>query len=180
MLSQEQGKKLLRLAKDSISSYFSKRLEVDEAIKKQFSEKQGVFVTLYKKDELRGCIGYSEPVMPLWQAVVEAAQAAAFSDPRFTPIQKHELKDIRIEISILTKPVELKYTTKDDIIKQIKIGRDGLIIQNGLLLPQVAVEWGWDADHFLNHTCIKAGLPENEWAKLKLKIYKFQTQIFKQ
>lgn len=182
MLTNEQGKKLLRLAKDSINSYFEKKLEISEAIKKEFSSKQGAFVTLYKNNELKGCIGYAEPILPLYQAIIEGAQAAAFSDPRFVPVQKNDIKDIKIEISVLTKPVEIKFKDSSELLKQIEVGRDGLIIEKsglkGLLLPQVAVEWKWDKQEFLSNTCMKARLPADAWKESNVKVYKFQSQIF--
>ncbi len=184
MLNNEQGKKLLKLARQAINSYFGEGLEISEDIKKEFSTKQGAFVTLYKNKELRGCIGYSEPVFPLYKAVIQAAQAAAFGDPRFIPVSEDELKDIKIEISVLTKPAEIKFKKPDELLRQIEIGKDGLIIEKGplkgLLLPQVAVEWKWNKEEFLANTCIKAGLPPNAWKELNVKVYKFQTQIFKE
>jgi len=184
MLTNEQGKKLLRLAKDSIVSYFEKKLEVSENIKKEFSSKQGAFVTLYEDNKLKGCIGYAEPILPLYKAIIEGVQAAAFADPRFVPVSKDEIKDIKIEISVLTKPVEIKFKDSSELLKQIEIGRDGLIIEKdglkGLLLPNVAVEWNWNKQEFLSNTCIKSGLPGDAWKELNVKVYKFQTQIFKE
>ena len=124
------------------------------------TEKRGVFVTLYKKKHLRGCIGFPEPILPLGIALIKAAKAAAFEDPRFSPLSTSELKEIKIEITLLTKP-------KKTDPKKIKVGKDGLIIKkgfnSGLLLPQVAVEYKWDAKTFLEQTCLKAGLDKDAW-----------------
>lgn len=183
-LNQEQGARLIALARKSIEYYFLKK-ELDYSKeKKEFSEKRGVFVTLTKEKELRGCIGFPYPSKPLAEAVVEAAKSAAFSDPRFVPLKKEELNKIRIEISVLTIPEEIKVKKENRkaILKEIEIGRDGLIVQlsgySGLLLPQVASEQGWSALEFLRATCIKAGLPAETWLNQKCRIFKFQAQIF--
>jgi len=166
------------LARDSISSHFQKKFDAPADIKEEFSEKQGAFVTLYKNNELRGCIGYSEPIFPLYKAVAEAAQASAFSDPRFVPVTEDEIDNLKIEVSVLTKPVKIEFKDSEELLRQIKIGKDGLIIERGLLLPQVAVEYNWNAKEFLENTCMKAGLPADYWKETNVKIYKFQTQIF--
>jgi uncharacterized protein (TIGR00296 family) len=183
MLSLEDGKVLLKLAKKSVTSYFTgEPIDVDESIKKKFSHNQGVFVTLHKHGELRGCIGFPEPVMALWKAITLAAKAAAFEDPRFVPVQQTELDEIVFEISVLTIPEEIKVKEPKDYLKEIKIGRDGLIIRgrfgSGLLLPQVAPEWGWTQLEFLDNVCQKAGLPIHAWQDLGNKIFRFQAQIF--
>ena len=95
MLSPEQGKKLIKLARESIASEFSKKEHpIDSSIKKEFGEEQGVFVTLHIKGELRGCIGFPEPIMPLWNAIVDSAKTAAFEDPRFNAFTEKQFKDI--------------------------------------------------------------------------------------
>jgi len=180
MLTQTQGKKLLKLARKSIESYFSnKELKYDEE-KKEFKEPRGVFVTLTRHGKLRGCIGFPYPYKPLAEAVVEAAKAAAFQDPRFKPLEAKELDKIKIEISVLTLPQEIQ--AKQDILKEIEIGKDGLIIQfsgfSGLLLPQVALEQKWNSLQFLEATCNKAGLPSDCWKNKECHIFKFQAQIF--
>jgi len=171
-------KELLKLARQSIESYFSNK-EVDLKPYEKFSEKRGVFVTLKIGDKLRGCIGCIKPIMPLFRAVFEMARAAAFSDPRFYPLQEGELKKLSIEISILTIPKQIEADPKN-----IQIGKDGLIIElghfSGLLLPQVATEYNWDAKMFLKQTCIKAGLPKDSWKEKNCKIYKFQADIIQE
>ena len=185
MLKLEDGKRLIKLARASISSVFKKEeLAVDDAIKRKYKEKQGVFVTLKREGELRGCIGFPEPVLPLWKAVVNAAKAAAFSDPRFSPLTEEEYENTSVEISILTVPKPIKARSPEDYLKEIKIGRDGLIIRagvySGLLLPQVPVEDSWDVETFLRHLCMKAGLTMDAWQNVSHQIYKFQAQVFKE
>ncbi len=119
-------------------------------------EKGAAFVTLRKSGELRGCIGHVEARLPLWESVRDMAEAAAVRDSRFPPLQPSELPGLDLEVSILTplRPVRAD---------EIRIGQDGLVVRrgakSGLLLPQVAVEWGWDAAEFLRRTIEKAGLP---------------------
>lgn len=181
MFSVSQQKKLLKLAKDSIITSL-KREEVSLTDYSEFNKKLGVFVTLRKNDELRGCIGYPYPDYALNEAIVKAAKAAAFNDPRFPAVQEKELKGIKIEISVLTQPKLVVAKKASDIIKNVKVGKDGLIIEcplgSGLLLPQVAEEQGWTCEEFLEGTCLKAGLPRNYWIKPETKIYKFQAEIF--
>lgn len=181
MINETQGKKLLKLARNSIESYFSGS-ELDfENYKKEFKEKQGVFVTLTENEELRGCIGFPYPMLSLAEAIVRAAQAAAFEDSRFLPLRKEELSKIKIEISVLTIPEEIK-CKKEKIPEEIKIGEEGLIVQlernSGLLLPQVATEYKWKEREFLEHTCEKAGLDKDAWKEKNCSVFKFQAQIF--
>lgn len=182
MFSLEQGKKLVRLARYSIETYLSHgKIEVDE-YRKGFSEKQGVFVTLTKEGELRGCIGFPEPSHPLYRAVFEAARSAAFEDPRFPKVQKKELDEIAVEISVLTVPELIEVKKPEEYLNKIEIGKDGLIIRGGyaggLLLPQVPVELKWDASDFLQQIGVKAGVGANAWMDPRYKLYKFQAQIF--
>ena len=183
MLTQEQGRQLLGLARRSIESYFTGE-EIDLAEYEGFSEKQGVFVTLHEDGELRGCIGFPHPSFKLYKAVFDAARAAAFEDPRFLPLEKDELKKIDIEISVLTVPEEIKVTNPKEYLNNIEIGKDGLIIRSdhssGLLLPQVFAEYKCTAEKALEMTCQKAGLPKDAWKDLSNRISKFQAQIFKE
>ena len=182
MLSQEEGTQLLTLARKSIESYFSKK-DIDISEYKQFDKKQGVFVTLNKDGELRGCIGFPYPTSRLYQALFDAARAAAFEDPRFPALEKEELEKIDIEISVLTVPEEIK-AEPDDLPKHIKIGEDGLILKSpltsGLLLPQVFAEYKCTPKQALEMTCQKAGLQKDTWKDSSVKILKFQAQIFKE
>lgn len=173
-LNLEQGKKLIGLAKRAVYSG-----EIDS---EEFKEKRGIFVTLhsYPELELRGCVGFPEPILPLGTTICEAAKAAAYEDPRFTPLRKNE--KIIFEISVLTEPKLIKVKNSEEYLNKIKIGRDGLIIDcegmNGLLLPQVAIEQKWDVKTFLDNLCLKAGLLEETWKEGECKIYSFEAQIF--
>ncbi len=138
---------------------------------------QGAFVTLHTLDgDLRGCIGYVEPVAPLYRTVIENTVNAARRDPRFAPVLPAESPNIRIEISAMSLP------TSVDSIEDIEIGRHGLIIvqglTRGLLLPQVATEYGWDRETFLEHTCLKAGLNRDAWKDDRTKIQAFSADVF--
>jgi hypothetical protein len=188
---------LVKLARDSIISHFNNKevkIEMSEISKisehaqepevLDTSEKIGVFVTLLKDGELRGCIGFPEPIMPLYEGVKEAAKAAAFSDPRFPEVEKDELKHITIEVSVLTVPEEIKVKNPSDYVKQIKIGEDGLIVRmhgySGLLLPVVAVEYNMNAQEFLQETCMKAGLSSDAYKDKDCKVFKFQAKVYKE
>lgn len=139
-------------------------------------EKCGAFVTIHKSGALRGCIGLVEAVQPLHQTVAEMARAAALEDPRFPPVRREELPGLDIEISVLS-PV-----TQIHDVKEIGVGVHGIIIQQGmhkgLLLPQVATEYGWDRKTFLEHTCHKAGLPKNAWQNDTTIIKIFTATVF--
>jgi AmmeMemoRadiSam system protein A len=139
-------------------------------------EKKGVFVTVKKRGQLRGCIGYTRGVKPLYKIVGEMAVAAAFHDPRFTPVTEAELSDLEIEISVLTPLKRIKD------VEEIEVGKHGLLIEkgfrSGLLLPQVATEYGWDRKAFLEHTCLKAGLPRDAWKDGKTSICTFSAEVF--
>jgi uncharacterized protein len=183
LLSKQDGKELILLARQSIDASFSRtNLKITDKIKRKFVEKQGVFVTLTIDGELRGCIGYPEPVLPLYSAVVEASQAAAFSDSRFDVLTKEEFSKVKIEISVLTVPELIKVKKAEEYLAKIKVSSDGLIIRgeygSGLLLPQVFVEYKCNALKALEMTCNKAGLNADSWKNLSNKIYKFQAQIF--
>ena len=183
----QEGKLLVSIARKTIEAELSHK-QYKPAYPKEFTEifneKRGVFVSLHTTDtSLRGCIGYPEPTFPLMEALQKAAKAAATSDMRFPPVQMHEMKDILIEVTVLTPP-KLLETTPDEYPDHVRVGRDGLIAEymgrSGLLLPQVPVELGWDEFQFLSQTCAKAGLPEDTWKNSKTKIYTFQGEIFKE
>ncbi|NPU85286.1 MAG: AmmeMemoRadiSam system protein A [Syntrophaceae bacterium] len=139
-------------------------------------EKRGAFVTLKKRGQLRGCIGYIQPVKPLYETIERMALAAAFEDPRFPALRKEELKDLSVEISVLTPLREIQD------VGEIRVGVHGLFIvrgpRSGLLLPQVAVEYGWDTETFLKETCHKAGLSAEAWRDEATRIYVFSAEIF--
>ena len=135
----------------------------------------GAFVTLHKRGELRGCIGHIEPTEPIGRVVPRCAVAACSSDSRFPPVAAGELDVIDIEISLLG-PLEAIAGPQE-----ISVGRHGLVVERGwrrgLLLPQVAAEWGWDAETFLSHTCLKAGLAHDAWRK-GAQVWRFEAEVF--
>jgi len=183
-ISLDEGKFLVKFARRTIEESFrGVKEESKEKIPEKFFEKSGVFVTLetYPSHELRGCIGFPEPVFPLIEGVKKAALYAAFEDPRFYPLREDELNKITVEVTILTPP-ELIKSRPEDYENHIEIGRDGLIVRkgfySGLLLPQVPVEWKWDKKEFLEETCIKAGLNRKAYLDPETKVYKFQGIIF--
>ena len=178
ILTIEEKKVLLKSARDNISSWLTKGtgIKVPENIPAGCKLKRGAFVTLKKHGELRGCIGYILSEKSLIQTVLDNSYNAAFRDSRFTPVRPEELKDISIEISVLTEPEPVRS------IDEIKTGVHGLIVEKGrhrgLLLPQVVTEQGWDLETFLSHTCLKAGLPEDSWKDRSTKIYRFEAIVF--
>ena len=176
-LNDDEKKFLLRLARRTIRNFLDERVEKEENyFSDNLKTKSGAFVTLHKHGELRGCIGYVVGFKPLQDAIQDLAISAAFNDPRFPPLSRHEFEQIDLEISVLT-PLE-----RVDSIKEIQIGRDGLMIKRppfeGLLLPQVATEYNWDVETFLAHTCRKAGLPPDAWKDDETEIWKFSAIIF--
>ncbi len=184
-LGIDDGRFLVKLARKSIEEYLSGRTpRYTEPSNPLLKEPRGVFVTLYKhpSKELRGCIGFPLPTYPLVEATVKAAIASATEDPRFPPVRLDELKELVVEVSVLTRPEEVQYTRPEELPRKIVIGRDGLIIEaegrGGLLLPQVPIEYGWDAEEFLTHLCIKAGLPPTYWITGKARILRFSAQVF--
>ena len=184
MLTINDGEKAVKLAREIVERYTRKEeLPKLKNYSGVFDEKRGAFVTIntYPTHNLRGCIGIPEPIMPLKNAIKEAAVSATH-DPRFPPLKENELENIVIEVTILTKPQLIKVNKPQEYLEKIKIGRDGLIAEQGfyrgLLLPQVPVEQGWDVEEFLSHTCWKAGLPFDAWFDENTKIYKFEGQIF--
>lgn len=184
MLAQEEGEFLVKLAREAIETFIKehKKIDIPHDTPQILKEDRGAFVTLNKDGMLRGCIGYPEPIAPLVSAVIDVAISAAINDPRFPPVRENELDDIDIEVSVLTKPVLIKVKKPEEYIENINIGEDGLIIERGpykgLLLPQVAVEWGWNEEEFLYNTCVKAGLTADCWIYPDIKIFKFSSQIF--
>lgn len=183
MLSLSHGTKAVRFARQVITAYVDHQPTPSSDLGKPFKEKQGVFVTLhtYPDHDLRGCIGIPLPVMTLTEAIIESAQSAT-QDPRFPPLEAHELPMVIIELTVLTKPELIKVTQPTQYPSHITIGRDGLIVEQGfykgLLLPQVPVEQGWDTEEFLSYTCTKAGLLPDAWFEKTTKISKFSGQIF--
>ncbi|MCX6571849.1 MAG: AmmeMemoRadiSam system protein B [Candidatus Aminicenantes bacterium] len=175
-LTPEEKTELLRMARAAVTEVVERRAAIEDASgKAKFLEPRGVFVTLTKSGDLRGCIGFIESVAPLGQAVIRAAVYAATEDPRFPPVRPAELKDLKFEISVLT-PVR-KITDP----RQVTVGRHGLIVARGglkgVLLPQVPVENKWDRETFLEQASLKAGLPPDAWRQ-GAKLYVFEAIVF--
>ncbi len=174
-LTEANQQLLLRLARQALEKHFGRhpRSAVEEP-PGSLRERCGAFVTLLKAKRLRGCIGYVEAQKPLHQTVQECALAAALRDPRFEPVTPDELPALRLEISVLSPLEEISP-------EQIEVGRHGLMVsrgvQRGVLLPQVAVEWKWDRQRFLEETCLKAGMPPDAWRQ-GAKIQAFTAQVF--
>jgi AmmeMemoRadiSam system protein A len=135
----------------------------------------GAFVTIHCHGDLRGCLGRLDADEPLGHAVAQLAASVSDSDPRFAPVRPGELEAIDIEISVLTPEREVRS------IAEVEVGRHGLIVEQGgrrgLLLPQVASEYGWDAETFVSHTCLKAGLPSDAW-RHGARVLVFEAQVF--
>lgn len=186
-LTEEEGGFLVGLARTSIEAALGSSEKVTlDGVSEKLRIPCGVFVTLNKVEgsshSLRGCIGFPYPVKPLADAVAEVAVSAALRDPRFSPVSKAEMDSVVIEVSVLTPPELLSVEKPDQYPSLIEIGRDGLIVargQNrGLLLPQVPVEWGWDAEEFLTQCCLKARLQPDAWLLSGTEISKFRAIIF--
>jgi AmmeMemoRadiSam system protein B/AmmeMemoRadiSam system protein A len=175
-LSAEEKEELLQLASSAIDEFIRYKKVISYTTQDlALLSKKGAFVTLKKKGYLRGCIGFTEPVFPLYETVLRASILAACRDNRFKPVTADELKDLEIEISVLTLPERIHDP------QVIEVGKHGLIIsqedKKGLLLPQVPVENNWSKEEFLQQACLKAGLPRTAW-KSGAEIYIFEAIIF--
>ena len=185
-LSDSDGVFLVKTARKAVTEFLSNgnRIKLESDIEEKFSFNSGVFVTLNNPDGLRGCIGFPMPEKKLSHAIIEGAIAAATEDPRFPSVKTNELNDIVFEVTVLTPPVEIDVSDPMEYLEKIKVGRDGLIIRHsfssGLLLPQVPVEYGWNVEEFLQHTCEKAGLSRDTWKNESVKIEQFEGIIFKE
>jgi len=177
MLSQSEKNDLLKIAREAIEARANRNLKLLNPMAESNGLKKdaGAFVSLHKKGRLRGCIGVFASKDPLWKTVQDNAIAAAFKDPRFTPVEPEELADIDIEISVLSPLREITD------VNEIEVGRHGIFIikggHRGVLLPQVAIDHGFDRDTFLAETCLKADLPEDAWQN-GASIYIFAAEIF--
>lgn len=180
MLNQAQQQELLKIARKTIETYIISHNVPDFKVTDlSLIEKRGVFVTLHKEHQLRGCIGYIMPIEPLYLAVSKMAVESATADPRFPPVTKEELAKLEIEISVLTVPERVK--NLDDII----LGTHGVIVRKGgrggVFLPQVATETGWSKEEFLTELCEqKAGLPAEAWKDPDTELYTFSAQVFQE
>ncbi len=188
-LSLEEGREAVEEAREALDARVSgEPLKLRESRRGVFSELRGVFVTINQAakgpERLRGCIGFPYPVKPLGDAIREATVAAATEDPRFPPVSKGELGSVVVEVSILTKPQPLSAPRPQDRPSKVRIGVDGLIVSrfglSGLLLPQVATEYGMDQVEFLSQACLKAGLSPDSWLDKETEVQTFQAEIFEE
>ncbi len=190
MVSDPEGEEAVRWARRAVVSAVGPERTTRETTSApgpmgpEFGELRGAFVTLkrYPSGDLRGCIGFPLPVLPLGEAIAQAAVAAALDDPRFRPVGADELGRLTVEVSILGFPQPIPPGRPDEIVAAIRVGRDGLIVdgrgRSGLLLPQVAPEQGWNEEELLNGTCEKAGLPADAWQGPGVRVRRFVAEVF--
>ena len=177
-LREEEKSELLALARASAECAVRENRAYQPAPSASLTlqQERGAFVTLHKAGQLRGCIGYTSVRKPLYQIVRDTAALAALRDPRFAPVTAEELPELDYEISVLSPLHHLLDPEK------VEVGRHGLLIKRGvhegLLLPQVPVEQGWDRETFLAHTCLKAGLPADSWRDQDTDIFCFTAEVF--
>lgn len=176
MHSPSQRKQILELARKAIGHLLDTGAAIEPPSDPFLQAPSGAFVTLKIDGDLRGCIGFTEPKFPLGQTIVRCSGLAAFNDSRFPPLQKHELERVVIDVSVLSEFREIK------AVEEIVAGTHGLFVTSGmnrgLLLPQVATEYGWDRETFLERTCRKAGLPADAWKTPGVKIEIFTAEVF--
>lgn len=175
-LTKREQKQLLKIARDTIVAYVpSGNVPTIESTSKGLNLQSGCFVTIKQKGQLRGCIGNFVSDQPLFKLVQEMAVSAATRDPRFYPMKAFDLDEFELDISVLS-PLEKALS-----VEEIKVGTHGIYIvkgsYRGVLLPQVATDYGWGRDEFLRHTCIKAGLPEDAWMG-ECEIFIFSALVF--
>ncbi|MDR0888100.1 MAG: TIGR00296 family protein [Candidatus Methanoplasma sp.] len=181
-ITLEDGKAAVRAAR-SVAEAATRGKSVEIDLPQSFDEPKGVFVTVseYPSHHLRGCIGYPEPIFSLKAAIKLSAEAVCH-DPRFPPLTTKEAEVCTFEVTVLTPPEAIVYTSPGELVSQIEIGRDGLTIRyqekRGLLLPQVPVEWKWTVEEYLTHLSLKAGLSEDAWKHPEVVIGRFRGDIY--
>ena len=189
-LSFEEGEFLVRVARRAVEYYFEhgRVMPPPEDTPPRLRRKGAAFVTIetfksYEVRELRGCIGYVEPVKPLVEAVIEVALQAAFQDPRFPPLSPSELPRVTFEVSVLG-PLEELPSDPEARVRSFQIGRHGLVARRGfyqgLLLPQVPVEYLWDEETFLAETCVKAGMEPACWLDPETRFYRYSARLWRE
>lgn len=175
MTSAEDRQRLLRLAREVIAAHVAGAAAPSPPLDGVLARPGGAFVTLHRGGELRGCIGHIEARDPLGHVIARCAISACSCDPRFPAVTSDELPHLDLELSLLG-PLDLVTD-----VEEIEVGRHGLVVERhwsrGILLPQVATEWGWDRETFLAQTCIKAGLPSDAW-KAGATLRKFEAEVF--
>jgi hypothetical protein len=177
MLEDTDRAVLLKLARATLEAYFAnKETPACQTSRAALLEQKGAFVSLHRGDELRGCIGQLYPDRELYRIVQHCVLSAALEDTRFVAVIQEELKDLSIEISVLTPFRRIRN------VEEIEVGRHGLYMVRGgfrgLLLPQVATQYRWDRKKFLEHTCLKAGLSESAWQDPHTIIHTFEAEVF--
>ena len=175
-LADREKQLLLEIARRALTAGVERRESIpdfpdDEVLR----QPGGAFVTLHRRGRLRGCVGQLPSKDPLIEVVVHCAKAAALEDPRFKPVRAEEVAEIEIELSILS-PLQ------DTTLEKIEAGKHGLVVsrgwQRGVLLPQVATEFKWQAARFLEETCVKAGLEREAWQDPHTRIQAFTAEVF--
>ena len=177
MLDDSDKATLLKLARKALEAHFEGTTAAEyPASSEALADQKGAFVSLHRGEELRGCIGQLYPDRELAKIVQHCALSAALQDTRFVPVSREELQDLKIEISVLSPFRRIKN------VDTIEVGRHGLYIEQGhfrgLLLPQVATQFQWDRQTFLEQTCRKAGLPDTAWQDPRTTIYTFEAEVF--
>ncbi|PLX28821.1 AmmeMemoRadiSam system protein A [Candidatus Parcubacteria bacterium] len=184
-MNLETKQYLLKLARNTIEHYLDteSQLEVDESDLKDdiLKEKQGVFVTLEKHGQLRGCMGYIDPVEAVYTAVIENALKASFGDPRFQPLARQELAEIKIEISVLSKSEKVSFDSPEQLLEKLEPMKHGVVIKKGprsaTYLPQVWEELS-QKEEFLSSLCKKAGLSPLEWKDGHVDVFVYTVEVF--
>ena len=189
-MNDNEGAFLVRTARKAIETFLGegRKISIPKNLEGRLREKRGVFVTVNKYEKgikcLRGCIGFPMPDAPLINALIDAAISSAVEDPRFKPLSVNELPGLTIEVSVLTPMEPVKVDSPKDYPSKIRVGLDGLLMRwqlgSGLLLPQVASEYGWGSEEFLCQASLKAGGPPDLWLLPKTKIFTFQAEIFEE
>jgi AmmeMemoRadiSam system protein A len=161
-LTEDAQRLLLQIARNAVSSYLAGRKpHFPDVPEGALAEPHGIFVSIHKGSDLRGCIGNIHPAGPLYRSTAECAIGAAVADPRFMPMIAAELTEVEFEISVLSSMQRIRD------VAEIEVGRHGLLISKGsargLLLPQVATIYQWNRERFLQETCLKAGLKPDDW-----------------
>ena len=183
-ITEDQGRILIKFARETIAGQLdvASGTSLEDHLKEPaFQENRGVFVTLYKKGQLRGCIGSLSASVPIIEGVKDNAINAAFKDHRFSPVSREELDLIDVEVSILTEPQLLEYNDSDDLLNKLRPGVDGVMIKEGgasaTFLPQVWKQLP-DIASFLSHLCQKAGLPHDQWRYGGVQVKTYQVLCF--
>ena len=177
MFTEDDRAVLLRIAREAVASEVGGVPVGSSAAARELPGASGVFVTLKRRGELRGCIGTLQCRAGLAEEVARTARESATQDPRFPPVAMEEIPELSLEISVLGPLEPIDPTEAGAIV----VGRHGLVVEQGLrrglLLPQVATEWGWNAEQFLRQTCRKAGLPDEAW-RHGARVFRFEAEVF--